>query len=172
MKIDNNIVTDSNEYISLINKIIFLFTFLFGSFYSFGQSSFVSIGDDVTNINGTYNYSVGEPFCNFIKDEKNNNVQFGVQQTFPLFILEKDKVEDLLVLFPNPVLNFLKIKYSKLDKKNNIIFNVYSIDGKLCLNGFLKANEINEYNVEFLAAGKYYFVLENNLSDAIYFIKL
>ena len=172
MKININIITDSNEFISLVNTIIFLVTFLFGSFYSFGQSSFVSIGDDITNINGTYNYSVGEPFCNFIKDEKNNNVQFGVQQTFPLFILEKEKVEDLLVLFPNPVLDFLKIKYSKLDKKNNIIFNVYSVDGKLCLNGFLKANEINEYNVEFLAAGKYYFVLENNLSDAIYFIKL
>ena len=154
------------------NLIILLFQMLFWSFYSFAQSSFVSIGDDITNINGTYNYSVGEPFCNFIKDEKNNNVQFGVQQTFPLFILEKEKVEDLLVLFPNPVLDFLKIKYSKLDKKNNIIFNVYSVDGKLCLNGFLKANEINEYNVEFLAAGKYYFVLENNLSDAIYFIKL
>ena len=80
---------------------------------------------------------------------------------------------DTYNVYPNPFKDFLNLKLSDSEKNNELVFNLYSINGILLQSVVLKGD--TKIDLNYLSAGVYYYTLiENNLvikSDKIIKIK-
>ncbi|MGC6431122.1 MAG: T9SS type A sorting domain-containing protein [Jejuia sp.] len=137
-------------YLILISIILF-----FLHYRTFGQIDFLysinATGNDISDNNGSVNYSIGQTFYSFT-DNNTGYIGEGVQQAF--IKLARTNNEDVdnpndydtasidMLIFPNPTTDVVTLSTNGLDLDDNLnSYQLYSYQGKLIANNTIKDKE-------------------------------
>jgi hypothetical protein len=116
-------------------------------------------GNFYSNTAGQLSTTIGEPVISTYIGV-NNVLTQGFQQTNITVIGIADYQSDFeMNLYPNPVSDFITIKIKEL--KENISFNIYTVEGKIILNQPLIKIE-TKLNIAALANGNYFVNISEN----------
>ncbi len=154
-----------------MKKILLLFTIVFVSLEMQGQSIskqvLAGLGKSITNGVYTLNFTVGEPIIGMVQ---NGEV---IQQGFWGSIFNDDTLNvttliddpNEISVFPNPVIDYIQIKYKLQDPKNYTVC-LFDIGGKEVLN--IQKNILNKHiqiNMRNLVDGTYLLVIAGKSSN-------
>jgi hypothetical protein len=67
-----------------------------------------------------------------------------------------------LIIFPNPVQSTIYVEMSNIQGKDNMTAKIYDMFGKHIMSKEMISSQLNEINVEYLAAGVYIITVEEN----------
>ena len=129
-------MTFSYKYCGFIKQISRFFLFVIPIFFSLpsiGQSSVVTSGKDIENVNGSVSYTIGSVF--YLGRGKLYPITEGIQQSY--IINEIPNKSSLRIsLFPNPAVDFVYFKVENLNYEN-LSFRLYDISGRLISKGVI-----------------------------------
>jgi hypothetical protein len=91
---------------------------------------------------------------------KETQFYFAVNQYVGIKSIE-NTVQDLII-FPNPVQSTIYVEMSNIHGKDNMTAKIYDMFGKHIMSKDMIASQLNEINVEHLAAGVYVITIEEN----------
>jgi len=127
-------LTFSYKYGGFIKQISRFFLFVIPIFFSLpsiGQSSVVTSGNDIENVNGSVSYTIGSVF--YLGRVQSLSITEGLQQSY--IINEIPGKSTLRVtLFPNPTSDLVFFKVENLNYKN-LSYRIYDLTGSLLSEG-------------------------------------
>jgi hypothetical protein len=113
-------------------------------------------GDYFTTVNGSMSSTIGEPVSETLKVNEYILTQ-GFQQSIIFLMVdfdEKDKTELCVHIYPNPAIDYLKVKVENAGTQT-VSYNLRTAEGKLLLEGRFNSPE-TEITVNQLPAATYF----------------
>ncbi|PQV50541.1 putative secreted protein (Por secretion system target) [Jejuia pallidilutea] len=125
-----------------------------GLFNINAQESLNTTGGDISNFNGSVNYSVGQVFYSTITTG-NGSVSQGVQYAFNLKTLTGNsfRVQLDVMVFPNPTTSQVNLK-TKMTNVNALRYELYDVMGRKIMEKTI-TNETTIINMEALDIATY-----------------
>jgi len=154
----------------LITTLLLLQLFSIAYSQSIDQQVFSSSGESISNGNNTLNYTVGEPIVKNIT-AASNTVDPGFWATGALLVLSVDdfvKPIPEAQIFPNPVQDYLNIRFSE-NVKSDYEIQVFDLSGKKQIEDKIVNGDIEKrINLQNFTPGTYIIlVTDKNSSNAI-----
>ncbi|MFH1004629.1 MAG: T9SS type A sorting domain-containing protein [Bacteroidota bacterium] len=138
------------------------------------QETVLSTGGNASGSGGSVSYSVGQIVYTTTAGTNGFMAQ-GVQQPYEISIVTEIKEAKGIVLncsaYPNPAIDFVKLKIEKY-KIENLIYQIYDIDGKLLENKKIESNEMNIVMSNLIPATYFLKVIDNNKEKEIITFKI
>lgn len=129
----------------------------------YAQYTISTAGGELSGINGTVSYTVGQ-VAYTTKTDANNRITEGVQQPYEISIVTTlddsyDTIE--LVVFPNPATNFLVLKV--IDSgRTDLSYKLYDTQAKLLKNGLVTGSSDTIIKIDEEPAGTYFLSVTNH----------
>lgn len=95
------------------------------------NNSIITSGGDISNSNGSINYSIGQIFIN-TNSNSNNYIIEGNQQPYEIYSLSNSNLDNpnlTIKIFPNPTNDYIFLSYSN-DNYENTNFQIFDLNGK------------------------------------------
>lgn len=118
------------------------------------QTAILTTGTTATGASGSVAYSVGQ--VSYSHKGANQEVMEGVQQAYEIITLEVDDesiMEKKILLYPNPVKDFLNVDFGK-ENFHNTSYVLFDSQGKLIRSGKFSQQK-NELNMTELPTSVY-----------------
>lgn len=136
----------------LLMKFLALIIIPFG--WTKAQTAILTTGTTATGASGSVAYSVGQ--VSYSHKGANQEVMEGVQQAYEIITLEVDDesiMEKKILLYPNPVKDFLNVDFGK-ENFHNTSYVLFDSQGKLIRSGKFSQQK-NELNMTELPTSVY-----------------
>lgn len=136
----------------LLMKFLTLIIIPFG--WTKAQTAILTTGTTATGASGSVAYSVGQ--VSYSHKGANQEVMEGVQQAYEIITLEVDDesiMEKKILLYPNPVKDFLNVDFGK-ENFHNTSYILFDSQGKLIRSGKFSQQK-NELNMTELPTSVY-----------------
>lgn len=136
----------------LLMKFLALIIIPFG--WTKAQTAILTTGTTATGASGSVAYSVGQ--VSYSHKGTNQEVMEGVQQAYEIITLEVDDesiMEKKILLYPNPVNDFLNVDFGK-ENFHNTSYVLFDSQGKLIRSGKFSQQK-NELNMTELPTSVY-----------------
>lgn len=137
---------------NLLMKFLTLLIIPFGLMKA--QTAVLATGTTATGANGSVSYSIGQ--VAYSQKGANLQVMEGVQQAYEIIVLEVDNEaipEKNILLYPNPVRDFLNVDFGK-EKFQNSRYVLFDSQGKMIKSGNLTQQK-TELNMTTLPSSVY-----------------
>lgn len=126
------------------------------------QDALGAAGGELSGSNGTVSYTIGQVAYSTITDA-NNTITEGVQQPYEIFVVTAldnsyDTIE--LLVFPNPVTNFLILKAVDADW-SDLSYQLYDTHAKLLKNGLVTGSSDTIIKMDEQPAATYFLSITN-----------
>ena len=126
------------------------------------QSSINCGGGNGSGSNGSIAFSVGQ--IDYISaSSANASFSLGVQQAYKLNANKISVIDYSMYMYPNPVSDYLNIKYPFIQDTKFVIF---STTGNIMLSGDIQKSE-GIINLKAIAPGIYYIKIDNKINKLI-----
>lgn len=124
------------------------------------QESVIISGGNASGTGGTASYSIGQVVYTANSGTNGSLIQ-GVQQPYEISLVtglkEAKMIELICSVYPNPAIDFVKLKVGDYDTEN-LTYKLYNSNGNLLENKKIEGNETN--------------IVMSNLVPGIYFLKV
>lgn len=113
-------------------KLLILIIVVLTSIPIYSQNnSIITSGGDISNSNGSINYSIGQIFIN-TNSNTNNYIIEGNQQPYEIYSLSNSNLDNpnlTIKIFPNPTNDFIFLSYPNYNYENTN-FQIFDLNGK------------------------------------------